>query len=206
MVLLHGLGSNGSSWKAVAEAFGESCRVYVPDMRGHGASDWPGVYSFELMRDDVLGFLDALGLDRVTLIGHSMGGSVALLFAEEYPDRIKRMVIEDTPAPFAAGDPVPVTPRPDNPLDFDWPVIEAIVGQLNSPDPAWWDKTSDIPVPTLVIAGGAGSHVPQDRIIEVAARIPDCVLVTIPVGHQIHRERPAEFIMTVRDFLHAGRE
>jgi 3-oxoadipate enol-lactonase len=73
MVLLHGLGSNGSSWTAIAEALGESHRVYVPDMRGHGASDWPGTYSFELMRNDVLGFLDALGLDRVTLIGHSTG-------------------------------------------------------------------------------------------------------------------------------------
>jgi pimeloyl-ACP methyl ester carboxylesterase len=106
------------------------------------------------MRDDMLGFLDALGLDRVTLIGHLMGGAVALLFAEEHADRIERLVIEDNPAPFAGGDRVPVRPRPDNPLDFDWPRIAAIVGQLNSPDPAWWDRTSDIAVPTLVIAGG----------------------------------------------------
>jgi 3-oxoadipate enol-lactonase len=42
------------------------------------------------MRDDVAGFLDALGLDRVTVLGHSMGGSVALLFAAQYPDRLDR--------------------------------------------------------------------------------------------------------------------
>jgi 3-oxoadipate enol-lactonase len=83
-------------------------------------------------------------------------------------------------------------------------VIEAIVGQLNSPDPAWWDKLSGITVPTLVVAGGPDSHVPQDRVIAAAALIPDCALITIPVGHQIHRDRPAEFITAVRSFLHAG--
>ncbi|MGH3304717.1 MAG: alpha/beta fold hydrolase [Streptosporangiaceae bacterium] len=84
-------------------------------------------------------------------------------------------------------------------------MIEAIVRQLNAPDPAWWDKTSEILAPTLIIAGGPDSHVPQDRIIQMAARIPDCCLVTIPTGHQIHRDRPAEFIATVRKFLRPGK-
>lgn len=140
------------------------------------------------------------------LIGHSMGGSVALLFAEQHPERTDRLIIEDTPAPFTGGDPVRVRPRPDGPLGFDWPVIEAIVGQLNTPDPAWWDKTSNIPVPTLVIAGGPDSHVSQDLHIQFAARIPDCALVTVPAGHQIHRDRPAEFIAAVRESLRSGRD
>jgi 3-oxoadipate enol-lactonase len=204
MVLLHGLGSDGSAWEEVAAAFGDSHRVYTPDLRGHGVSDWPGTYSFELMRDDVLGFLDALDLGRVTLVGHSMGGTVALLFAEEYPHRLERLVIEDSPPPFVGGDRVPARSRPEGPLPFDWPVMEAIVGQLNDPDPAWWEKTSDIPVPTLVIAGGPDSHVPQARVVEVAARIPQCTLATIAVGHRIHRDRPSEFIATVREFLDIG--
>jgi 3-oxoadipate enol-lactonase len=201
MVLLHALGSNSSSWEKVATAFSDGYRVYAPDLRGHGASDWPGVYSFELLRDDVLGYLDTLGLDRVTLIGHSMGGSVAFLFAEEHPDRVERLVVEDTPPPFVGGDPTPVRPRPGGALPFDWAVIEAIVGQLNDPDPDWWDRASGIAAPTLIIAGGPDSHVPQDRIIEVAARIPDCKVVTIAAGHQVHRERPSEFIATAREFL-----
>lgn len=206
MVLLHGLGSDGSSWDEVAAALGDSYRVYAPDQRGHGASDRPGRYSFELMRDDVLGFLDALGLGRVTLVGHSMGGTVALLFAEAYPDRLERLVVEDSPPPFAGGDPIPLRSRPDGPLPFDWPVVEAIVGQLNDPDPAWWEKTGGIAVPTLMIAGGPDSHVPQDRVVEVAARIPECTLTTIAVGHQVHRDRPAEFIAAVREFLHADED
>ncbi len=48
-------------------------RVYALDLRGHGASDFPGQYSFELMRDDVIGFLDAVEVGRCVLIGHSMG-------------------------------------------------------------------------------------------------------------------------------------
>lgn len=204
MVLVHGLGASGASWETVAAVFGARYRVYALDMRGHGASDWPGTYSFELMREDLLGFLDALAIDRVTLIGHSMGGSVALLFAESYPDRLHRLVIEDTPAPFAGGDPVLVRPRPEGDLGFDWPVIELIVGQLNDPDPAWWARTTEIPVPTLVIAGGPDSHVPQDRIIDMTTRIPRCTLATIPVGHHIHRDRPTDFVRVVGDFLSTG--
>src|ERR1035438_7493297 len=70
-----------TSWAAVAAQFAKRFRVYALDLRGHGDSDWPGIYSFELIRDDVLGVLDQLGLDRVTLVGHSMGGTVAYLVA-----------------------------------------------------------------------------------------------------------------------------
>lgn len=45
MVLLHGLGASGADWDVVAPAFARDYRVIAPDMRGHGASDWPGVYS-----------------------------------------------------------------------------------------------------------------------------------------------------------------
>jgi len=80
-------------------------------------------------------------------------------------------------------------------------VIEAIVGQLNAPDPAWPDKISRIAVPALIIAGGPASPIPQDWLSQVAALIPDCVLTTIPVGHRIHQNSPAEFLAAVRNFL-----
>jgi pimeloyl-ACP methyl ester carboxylesterase len=201
MVLLHGLGLDGSNWETIAAGFAASHRVFAPDLRGHGASDWPGAYSVELMRDDVLGFLDALGLGPVTLIGHSLGGSVAMLFAEDYPDRIARLVLEDAPPPFAVGDPVPIRPRPDGPLPFDWRAVEAIVGQLNDPDPAWWDKAGSILIPTFVVSGGPQSPTSPEQVAQIVARIPHCALATIPVGHHVHRELPVEFIAAVRDFL-----
>ncbi|WP_435850979.1 alpha/beta fold hydrolase [Streptomyces mirabilis] len=56
--------------------------LYAPDLRGHDRSGRPGVYSFALMREDALGLMDVLGLDRVSLVGHSLAGVVAYLLAE----------------------------------------------------------------------------------------------------------------------------
>jgi pimeloyl-ACP methyl ester carboxylesterase len=77
MVLLHALGQRGSHWAPVLPRLSDRFRVYAPDLRGHGDSDWPGTYSFQLMRADIAGMLDQLDLGRVTLIGHSMGAGVA---------------------------------------------------------------------------------------------------------------------------------
>ncbi|HEX9066082.1 MAG TPA: alpha/beta fold hydrolase [Streptosporangiaceae bacterium] len=72
MVLLHALGERGADWDGVGRRLAERYRVYAPDLRGHGDSDWPGDYSFWLMRDDVLGFLDALGQERIAEAGRLM--------------------------------------------------------------------------------------------------------------------------------------
>lgn len=93
--------------------------------------------------------------------------------------------------------------RPEGPLPFDWAVVPAIVGQFADPDPTWWERLSDISAPTLLIAGGPSSHIPQDKLEEVAARIPRCSIVTIPVGHHIHEARPVEFNEAVAAFLRA---
>lgn len=103
LVLLHALGTDAQDWDEVALMLAERYHVFALDQRGHGESARPGVYSFELMRDDLKAFADALSLERFTLIGHSMGGTVSFLFAEKWPDRIERLVIEDTPPPFMNG-------------------------------------------------------------------------------------------------------
>lgn len=77
IVLLHALGEQPETWDEVAARFATRFRVVAIDLRGHGASTWPGTYSFSLMRDDVLGALDALDLHDLVLVGHSMGGTVA---------------------------------------------------------------------------------------------------------------------------------
>src|SRR6516225_4946306 len=65
MLLLHALGEQGGTWAPVTARFARRYRVIAPDMRGHGSSDWPGTYSFQLMRDDVTGLIDHLGLRSV---------------------------------------------------------------------------------------------------------------------------------------------
>ena len=199
LLLLHALGEDGSDWDAVVAALSGTYRTYAVDLRGHGQSDWPGDYSFELMRDDVIGFLDQLGLDRVTLVAHSLGGSVAFLLAEHQPQRIERLVLEDSCPAYDREWTVPE--RPDTPLPFDWPVVPAIAAQASVLVPERWDRLADITAPTLVVAGGPTSHVPQDKLADVAERIPDCQLVTIPAGHHVHRNAPDEFITAARDFL-----
>lgn len=201
MVLLHALGEQRSSWEAMRAAFEPSFRVVAIDLRGHGESSWPGVYSFELMAADVRGVLDHMGLDRVTLVGHSMGGAVAYLLAQDQPARVDRLIVEDAPPPFQRDRTAPV--RPEGPLPFDWAVVAAIGDEFIDPDPAWWERLRDISAPTLLVCGGPGSHIPQDKLEAVAARIPTCSLVTIPVGHHVHEARPDEFNQAVAAFLRA---
>ncbi|MFF2846581.1 alpha/beta fold hydrolase [Streptomyces sp. NPDC058001] len=199
LVLLPALGENATDWERVVSVLSRSRRTYALDLRGHGRSDWPGEYSLELMRADVLRFLDALGLDRVDLIGHSMGGMVAYLLAQDHPRRVSRLVLEDIAVPRPRE---PTTPtRPDGDLAFDWEMVVAVRRQIDRPDPRWLERLGDITAKTLVVAGGAGSHVPQDGVAELARRIPDARLVTIPVGHLIHSAAPEEFTEAVATFL-----
>ncbi|MFF2371631.1 alpha/beta fold hydrolase [Agromyces sp. NPDC058110] len=199
MVLLHALGDRADDWAVVAEHFARSHRVVAIDLRGHGRSDWPGEYTFELMRDDVIGVLDALGLADITLIGHSMGGTVALLIAEAEPGRIARLVIEDSCPPYPRDRTTPT--RPDGPLGFDWEVVTAIGPRVNDPSRRWWPPLADITAPTLVVAGGPTSHVPQELLVEMSGLIPECELVTIAAGHNVHAARPAEFVEVVEGWL-----
>src|SRR5690242_16166130 len=161
LILLHALGPDAHDWDEVALALAERYHVFALDQRGHGESARPGTYSFEAMRDDLKAFVDALSLNRFTLIGHSMGGTVSFLFAEQWPDRIEKLVIEDTPPPHGKLGLEEPPDDPGEPVPFDWQLVKAIMRQLNNPDPSWWNDLPRITAPTLIIGGGSTSHVPQ---------------------------------------------
>jgi pimeloyl-ACP methyl ester carboxylesterase len=200
VVLLHALGCGCDDWDDVVRDLADRHRMLAFELRGSHRSARAGAYSFELMRDDVRAFADRLELERFSLAGHSMGGSVAYLFAEAWPERLDRLVVEDTPPPWHRAQPIAFGEAPAD-LPFDIAMARAIVDQLNAPDPAWWESLDRITTPTLILAGGPDSHVPQDRIAVAAARIPDCRLVTLGGGHHVHRERRDEFVEAVRSFL-----
>lgn len=202
LVLLHGGGTDKSTWDAVVPAFQQSHHVYAVDLRGFGDSDRPGSYSFELMRDDVLGLLDLIGADRADVVGHSMGGTVAWLVAQKQPKRVGHLVIVDSPPPKAGLErPASMRPRPPVELPFDWDALVAIFGQLNDPDPQWWDRLDAVTAPTLILAGGPPSHVPQRDLAAARDLLPDGRLVEIPVGHGIHLAAPDRFVAAVGPFL-----
>lgn len=201
MVLLHATGESSASWEPLAPTLARSFRVVAVDLRGHGDSDWPGIYSLEAMRDDVVGLLDHLGDPAVTLVGHSLGGVVAYLVADAAPNCVARLVIEDACPPHARDSPAP--PRPAGELGFDWDFVAPIRLQLDDPSRGYWPALATITAPTLLLSGGADSPIPQELLTEVAQLLPDCQLVMIPVGHMIHDDAPREFLHTVLDWMTA---
>jgi len=96
VVLLHGLIANGVCWTPLARALEADYDLVMPDARGHGRSDAPAqAYRYDDLAADVMGFIDALKLDRPVLIGHSMGGMTAALVANRHPQRLRGLVLVD---------------------------------------------------------------------------------------------------------------
>ncbi|WP_342456428.1 alpha/beta hydrolase [Streptomyces coeruleorubidus] len=202
VVLLHARGADGADWAEIAPALAAGPRrVYAPDLRGHGRSDWPGEYAYEAMRDDVLAFLAALGIARADVVGHSLGGAVACLLAQHSPRLVRGLVLEDVPAPFPLDPPRPPAEHPGGDLPFDWAMILATDEQRNAPDPMWWDHMGRITMPTLLIGGGPTSLIPQEQVAALAELLPDARRVTIDAGHLVHEARPEEFLAAVAEFL-----
>ncbi|MEV6078596.1 alpha/beta hydrolase [Streptomyces sp. NPDC052069] len=199
VVLLHGLGGSAANWEAAGSLLGEEWRVFALDLRGHGESDWPDEYGLDLMRDDVLGFLDELELDRVGLVGHGMGGVVAQLLAQEHSDRVERLVLVETPAPWP-GDPGPVG-RPEGPVDYDENAVPVVRAQVADPDPEWAEGLGEIVAPTMLVSGGPESAMPQERLPDMASLIPDCRLITVPGGHRVHETRADQVAQQVTEFF-----
>lgn len=198
-VLLHALGHESSDWAHVAAELAPACRVYAPDLRGHGSSDRPGRYTIEQLTSDLAAFLDAVGLDKVILGGHSIGGPPAYLYAARHPGRVTRLFLEDPAPPWPRER--RVLTRPEGPLPFDWDVT-GLSNDFTSPlADAWRESLRLIRARTLIIAGGPDSHVDQGRLAAMAALIPDCELVTIGAGHLVHAVRPAEYAAAVTAFL-----
>lgn len=90
IILLHGFCGSSAYWEKVTPQLSRSYRVIAPDLRGHGESEAPmGPYSIDQMADDLLFLLEALEIKECYLFGHSLGGYIALSFAERYASRLK---------------------------------------------------------------------------------------------------------------------
>lgn len=98
VVLLHGGSANAHWWSLLAEALDDTYHVLALDLRGHGDSEHPdpAAYRVEDYAGDVGALVDAIGVDRIDLIGHSLGGLVATAYAGRAPERINSLVVVDT--------------------------------------------------------------------------------------------------------------
>ncbi len=109
VVFVHGLGGSIAAWALNLPAFAEQFRICALDLVGAGDSAKPETdYSVSALTDFLARFLDALGSDwqQVSIVGHSLGGAVALTFAQRYPDRVQKLVLIDSAGLGSEIDPV----------------------------------------------------------------------------------------------------
>jgi pimeloyl-ACP methyl ester carboxylesterase len=201
VVLLPGTGLTARSWDVVAASLSGTRSVLAVDLRGHGESGWAGTYSIALMAGDVEALLARRGGGDgpVDLVGHSLGGLVALRVAAAAPQRVRRLVLEDVGMPH----PRPADPpaRPEGELAFDWRVVEQVRPEIDDPDPAWPRVVRSVGAPILVVAGGPRSFVAADHVTELVATLPHGRSVTLDTGHEVHEGDPEGFVREVRHFL-----
>lgn len=94
LLLLHGIGDSSLSWEPLMPALAERYTVIAPDLLGHGASDRPRAdYSVAAYANGMRDLLEVVGVERATVVGHSLGGGVAAQFAYQYPERCERLVL-----------------------------------------------------------------------------------------------------------------
>ena len=95
LILLHGLFGAGQNWGGIRRALAPRYRVLTPDLRNHGSSPRAAAMDCATMADDLARTMDATGVARAAVLGHSMGGKVAMAFALAHPDRVDRLVVAD---------------------------------------------------------------------------------------------------------------
>jgi len=104
LVILHGMLGSSRNWQVAGRELSADFHVMALDLRNHGGSPHAEPMTYEAMMADVLAWLGSRGLGRITLLGHSMGGKLAMLIACRQPPLIERLVVVDIA-----------------PLDYNWP-------------------------------------------------------------------------------------
>ena len=228
LLLIHGAGGNALHWPTDLRRLPDGA-VYALDLPGHGRSAGQGRCTIGDYAEVVFGFMDALGLQRCVLAGHSMGGAIALECALRYPGRLAGLILA------ATGARLPVAPQVLQGLADDFPAtiglladwahgaqvdgnLDRIYRRRLRELPAAilrndflacdaWDRRADIAtigLPALVICGAVDRMTPVANSRFLAEQIPDAQLVIVPAaGHMVILE-PAGLpavVDAVRRFL-----
>ncbi|MCP4078068.1 MAG: alpha/beta fold hydrolase [Gammaproteobacteria bacterium] len=100
LLIIHGLFGSSRNWRSLGKQFAQHYHVIMLDLRNHGDSPFDPAIDYELMVKDVIGLMDRLDIQSAHVLGHSMGGKVAMKLCHLYPGRVKKMIIADI-APVA---------------------------------------------------------------------------------------------------------
>ena len=95
LLILHGLFGSSDNWGTLGKKFAENNLVYLIDLRNHGRSPHSEEMSYDLMVDDLLELIQDENINSPIILGHSMGGKAALLFAEKYPKYLDKLIVAD---------------------------------------------------------------------------------------------------------------
>ena len=229
VVLAGSLGSTLEMWDAQVPALAERFRVLRYDHPGHGGSPLLDVRSVDGLAQELVALLDALGIDRISFCGLSLGGAVGMRIALDDPDPLDRLVLCSTSMRFATPDfwaerarvvreqgveaiAAVVLERWFTPEFEDVRRYRDIVAGTPAEGYARccealreWDvrgKLSDVRVPTLLVAGPDHPSTPLADLEAIAAAIPGAKLVVIDhARHLVNVERADEFNESLLSFL-----
>ncbi len=227
LIFIHGAGGSHSHWGHLLAGLGDVARVYAVDLPGHGRSDPPGRASIDGYVEFLIALLDALGIERAILAGHSLGGAISICAALAHPGRVAGLALVGASARLR------VLPALIAGLESD---PEAVIAQLadllyaaEAPaelraagaaeqrrcDPHVFrddflacdgfdirPRLAELRLPALVIAGAEDRMVPPKLSAELHAGIAGAQLASIAgAGHMPMVERPAEVHDAMRSWL-----
>ena len=227
LLFVHGWCCNHTYWRDQIPHFAKKHRVVGVDLRGHGESDKPDEdYGIPAFVDDLAWLIKELHLDKPVVIGHSMGGTIALNLARKHPELTSAIILVDSPIvplpnPAMAEQLVAALQTPAyqdvagafvrGMFNADSPPIlveEVISGMANAPQRVMYtalaSTVSDesiiagtLPVPALFIRASTAYH-SEDQVRE---RYPGIGVITVPAPHFIQMEQPAATNNIISDFL-----
>jgi len=95
IIILHGLFGLSDNWVSIGKVLAHNYKVIVPDLRNHGQSPHSSIFNYDAMAGDISELMDDLELSSAIIMGHSMGGKVAMQFALQYPERTGKLIVVD---------------------------------------------------------------------------------------------------------------
>ena len=228
IVLLHGAGGNHLHWPYNLRRLADY-KVYAPDLPGHGKSSGLGMQSIQKYAEAIAGWMEAIGIKKAVIGGHSMGGAIAQTIALEYPKVVKGLILVATGAKLSVNQdllyklstPTSTPAAIENIIKWSWmpgtdvKLLERVHEQMlevrssviygdylacNNFDLT--DSLKKIKAPTLLIAGEQDKMTPLDLQQQLESGIKHAKLAVIPeAGHMVMLEKPDEVAKEAASFL-----
>jgi pimeloyl-ACP methyl ester carboxylesterase len=221
LLLMHGGFCTVETFEHQTPALAEHYRVYLPERRAHGRTADPGGISYDLMADDTIGFMQALGIESAHLVGFSDGANTALIVALKRPDVVRKIVsiggnfhangmTQQSLQYFEIAAPDRFLPHlveaykrltPDGPDHFPT-VFEKIIRMWRDEPSITAEELARITAPTLVLVGDR-DMMTLEHTVELFRSVANGRLCILPGAHGVPFDRPGLVNQVILEFLAA---